>query len=156
MAAPGDTLELTGILAGPDSAGRLRLCLVDVLETPAYEGGGIVADSSWARLLAAVPKTADYAVPYNLPLNGAPDDAGVRGECWVTLPKGKAAATAARRARLEALAAELRGKEVTITVRPKRYAFASAAAHNYGSEVAGTALLFVGLEARATRPRGGR
>ena len=152
MAASTDTLELTGILATTDSYERLRLCLVDVLETPTYVGGRLVADSSWARLRDAVPYTTAYNVPYDFPLNGAPDDAGIRGECWVSLPGGRARATVAQRARIVALAAELRGKEVVLTVRPKRYSFVSTAAHNYGDEVAGTSLQFVGLEARTSLP----
>jgi len=49
------------------------------------------------------------------------------------------------------LASELRGKEVVVTVRPKRYSFVSSAAHNFGEEVAGTSLQFVGIEAYAVR-----
>jgi hypothetical protein len=153
MAALADTLELTGILATTDSYERLRLCLVDVLETPTYVGGQIATDNSWARLRDAVPYSAAHSVPYNFPLNGAPDDAGIRGECWVSLPGGGARAAVAQRARVMALAADLRGKEVVMAVRKKRYSFVSTAAHNYGYEVSGTALQFVGLEARASLPR---
>lgn len=151
------TLELTGILATTDSYERLRLCLVDVLETPAYEGGRLASDHSWAHLREAVPESKTYNVPYNFPLNGAPDNAGIRGECRVTLPtpakgaQGRAARD--QRARVLALAEKLRGKEVVLTVRPKRYSFISQAAHNHGAEVAGTSLQFVGLEPRTSRPR---
>ena len=155
-AAP-DTLELTGILATTNSYERLRLCLVDILETPTYEGGRLASDHSWARLREAVPESKSYNVPYNFPLNGAPDDAGIRGECWVTLPTSargpRGRATRDQRARILALAKELRGKEVVLTVRPKRYSFVSQAAHNHGAEVAGTILQFVGLEPRTSRPR---
>ena len=158
---PSTTLELTGILATTDSYERLHLCLVDDLETPTYEGGRLTSDHSWARLRKAIPIPASgdaYNVPYDFPLNGAPDDAGIRGECWVTLstPARGARGRAAReqRARVLALAAELRGKEVVLTVRPKRYSFISQAAHNHGTGVAGTSLQFVGLEAQVARPRG--
>ena len=146
-----DTIELTGILATTDSFERLRLCLVDFLETPAQKGGRQVVDSSWARLRAAVPFTTNYNIPYDFPLNGAPDDAGIRGECWVSLPNGRTKTGRLQKARILNLASELRGKEVVLTVRPKRYSFVSSAAHNYGEEIAGTSLQFVGIEAYTFR-----
>lgn len=137
MSAPAGNIELTGILAKSDSYERLRLCLVDFLETVG------AADDSWWRLRTAVPDKKDYKAPYSFSLDGAADDAGIRGECWMTLPKG-----AAERLRILALAAELRGREVRLTVRPKRYSFVSQARHNAGVKVAGTVLNFVGgLEA---------
>lgn len=139
---PAGDLRLTGVLAKSDPSGRLRLCLVDVLES---RGGAY--DGSWRRLRAAIPPSAAYAVPYRFDLGGAPDDAGVRGECWITLPRGKA-----RRRRLAEYAAALVGKEVEVTVRPKRYSFVSWARHNHGATVAGTSLQYVGgLEALAPR-----
>ena len=137
-----DTLELTGILATTDSYERLRLCLIDVLT------GARFSDSSWARLRAAVPPTTQYSVPYDFPLNGAPDDAGIRGECWVTVPGGRGRAARDRRARILALATELRGKEVVLTVLPKRFSFVSQARHNSGETVAGTSLQLCTIEAR--------
>jgi hypothetical protein len=41
------------------------------------------------------------------------------------------------------LVQELRGKEVTVIVRPKRYAFRSNAEHNRGKSVTGTTLQLV-------------
>lgn len=153
--AAADTLELTGILAATDAHERLRLCLVDVLE-----GERPVPDNTWTRLRKAVPPSYGkaYAVPYDLPLGGSPDDAGIRGECWVSLPRaapGKRGRLARdHRARILALAAELRGKEVVLTVRPKRYSYISQARHNYGEEVAGTLLQFVTLEPKPARATG--
>ncbi len=86
MAARPAPLTLTGILASTDSFGRLRLCLVDVLPSQDRPGGR--PDGTWARLRAAVPARGGYRVPYDLPLGGAPDDAGIRGECWVTVAGG--------------------------------------------------------------------
>lgn len=140
-----DEITLTGILGTTDSYDRLRLCLVDVL--PSRENDRKAgADQSWAVLRRAVPASDDYAVPYDFPLGGAPDDAGIRGECWVTVPGGRGKAAQGRRQRILNLAAELRGKEVTLTVRPKRYSFTSGASHNAGADVAGTSLLLVTIE----------
>lgn len=154
------TLELTGILATTDPYERLRLCLVDGLETPTVEGGRLASDHSWARLRDAVPESKNYNVPYTFPQGGAPDDAGIRGECWVTLPTpargARGRATREQRGRILALAKELRGQEVVLTVRPKRYSFVSQAAHNQGEEIAGTSLLLCnieGREPRTSRPR---
>jgi hypothetical protein len=143
MSDDAPTVTLTGILATSDAFGRLRLCLVDALPSRT------VADTSWARLKAAVPDGGVYDVPYSFPLGGAPDDAGIRGECWAAVPGGRGRAARARRARMLALAAELRGKEVVLTVRPKRYSFASRAPHNSGAEVAGTSLQVCTLERAA-------
>jgi hypothetical protein len=139
-------LELTGILLKSDvKKGRVRLCLVEDRIATAGGASRVVADNSWSTLTKAVPYTERYSVPYHFPLKGAPDDSGIRGECWVTLPSGRA--NAARRGRILGLAEELQRKEVLIVVRPKRYSFVSAAAANYGALVEGTALHFVGLEA---------
>ena len=150
MAAPSDTLELTGLLTTPDKFGRLCLCLVEVLEDP----GGAINDRSWARLRAAVPPTAAHGVPYDFPLGGAPDDIGIRGVCWATLPPAKSAPARARRGRILALAEDLLGREVVLTVRPKRFSFVSAKGRNFGEAVSGTTIQFVGLEARTPTPRG--
>jgi hypothetical protein len=143
MARRGD-LELTGVLATSDPQGRLRLCLVDGLEA---RGGAY--DSSWRALVRAVPEGAppSAAVPYRLDRGGASDSAGVRGECWVTVPP-------ARRARIEELARALRGREVRLTARPRRYAFDSRSARNRGARVEGTSLAFVGLELLEPDPAG--
>lgn len=134
--------ELTGILATSDTHGRLRLCLVDRLE--AREGA---LDNSWKLLTTVAPPVGGYAVPYKLDAGGTPDDAGVRGECWVSLPKSR---KKGERERLAAFVEELKGREVAMTVRPQRYSFVSKAAHNYGAKVTGTSLTFVGgLEALA-------
>lgn len=132
-------LELTGILAKTDTYNRLRLCFVDTLE------GESRPDLSWSRLCSAVPdrEAEEYNVPYKINPGGRPDDAGIRGECWVTLPRARD-----RQRRILDFAEELRGKEVILTVRPKRYSLVSRAEHNSGTEVAGTALEFVGLEER--------
>lgn len=136
MTRRGD-LELTGILGASDPQGRLRLCLVDRLETR-----GEAYDASWRMLVRAIPQGGPgaAAVPYRLDNGGESDSAGVRGECWITVPS-------ARRARVEELARELRGREVLITVRPRRYSFDSRSARNRGARVEGTSLAFVGLEA---------
>jgi len=130
MASNG--LDLTGILASTDPYGRLRLCLVDELCQK--------VDLSWVRLRAAVPESSNYSVPYRLSSGGVPDDAGIRGECWITI-SGRGAQSR-RQQSLLALAARLRGKTVAVTVTPKRYSFVSA-----GRLVAGTALRLETLEA---------
>ena len=125
--------ELTGILATSDSFGRLRLCFVDFLESTQKR------DSSWYLLKKNIPDTEQYSVPYTFPLGGRADDAGIRGECWITLPRVKQ-----RRRSILAFAKTLRGKEVRLTVKPKRFSFDSNAPHNFDAQVAGTSLLFVG------------
>jgi hypothetical protein len=125
------SITLTGNLATSDSFGRLRLSFIDVLPR-----GGF--DQSWARLTAAIPETGRYAVPYTSPTNGVPDDSGIRGECWIVVPRD-----AARRRRILALADELRGKDVVVTVRPKRYSFVT----DTGLPRSGTALKLISLEA---------
>ena len=138
-------LELTGVLASSDSFERLRLCFVDGL------AGAAAADHSWARLRRAVPESEGHTVPYELPLAGEPDDAGIRGECWVTLPTARSRDARARRARLLALAADLRGREVAVTVAPRRYTFVSRSGHNRGATVTGTSLQLVLIEERMPR-----
>lgn len=136
-------ITLTGILASTDSYERLRLCLVDM-----QESSGKV-DTSWSRLKAAIPETksgVEYDVPYDFPLGGKADDAGIRGECWITVPGGRGPAAKDRRARILQLAKDLLGKEVVIEARPKRYSFVSTAGHNRGEEVAGTSLQLLTLE----------
>jgi len=133
-------LELSGILATTDTYERLRLCLVDGL-TPVVGSGQLVSDNSWARLRRAVPESDAHQIPYNLPLGGAPDDAGIRGECWVTISGRKSP----EKKRILALAEDLRGKEVILTVLPKRYSFISQAGHNKGEGVSGVSLQFVSL-----------
>ena len=142
---PNQVLTLTGILATTDSYDRLRLALVDVLPSRErdFRRG---TDSSWARLRAAIPESDNYSVPYYFPLNGISDDAGIRGECWITIPGGRGHAAQNRRQRLLALAVELRGKEVVATVIPKRYSFISKENHNYDTPVAGTSLQLRTLE----------
>ncbi|GFR88350.1 hypothetical protein ElyMa_002515400 [Elysia marginata] len=152
MASRSSTLELTGILAATDEHQRLRLCLVESLETtPIKHTGGALRtpDFSWARLRTAVPnESKNFHAPYTLSLDGLPDNAGIRGECWATLPLAATRETRERRARILALAEELRGKEVVLTVRPKRYSFVSQAPLNRGEHVAGVSLQFVSLEPR--------
>lgn len=137
-----DTIELTGILASTDVNERLRLCLIDYL-TP-KNGADIIADNSWYRLRKLIPSfnTEDgYNIPYTLPLDGAPDDAGIRGECWITLPgskKSKSRSVKEHRKRILSLAKDLRGKEVKISMKPKRYSFINS----YGETTAGTSLIF--------------
>ena len=141
MARGGD-FDLTGILGTSDPQGRLRLCLVDGLET---RGGAY--DASWRALVRAVPRGApsSAAVPYRLDNGGESDSAGVRGECWITVAP-------ARRARVEEYARTLRGREVQLTVRPRHYAFVSRSARNRGARVEGTSLVFVGLEPLGREP----
>jgi hypothetical protein len=132
-----NVLTLTGILGTSDGHGRLRLRLVDYLP-----GGGQSAkkDYSWKRLKEVLPTREFRATPYSLPKGGAPDDAGVRGECWIVIPGGRGGATAQRRGRLLTLAESLRGKEVEVEVVPKRYTFISQASHNRGAQVSGASL----------------
>jgi len=126
-------VKLTGILAKTDSFERLRLCLVEALEGERWE------DRSWERLQRAVPVTSPaYSVPYTLPYGGKADDAGFRGECWVTIPRKKKGAVLP-------YAAGLLGKEVEIEVEPKRYTFVSGSRHNCDDTVAGTCLMLVTL-----------
>ena len=133
---PPPDLELSGILATTDSHQRLRLCLVDGLTSQ------LSSDNSWWRLRQAVPWSDTHQIPYNLPLGGAPDAAGIRGECWVTISSRKAP----EKKRILALAADLRGKEVVLTVTPKRYSFISQTGHNEGEVVSGVSLRFANLE----------
>lgn len=130
-------LELVGLLATTDAYERLRLVLVDSLE----DG---TTDYSWNLLRSVLwGDTTPYRVHEE-----STDGAGIKGECWINLPpvpksgKGREAIRA-RRARILALAEELRGKEVVLTVQPKRYSYAE------GGEVkTGTALGFVNLSPR--------
>lgn len=120
-----EELELTGLLGASDSRGRLRLVLVDSLVA---HGGR--PDSTWRALRRATPPGP--GAPYRLDRGGAPDAAGLRGECWITVP-------AHRRARIEECVQELRGQEVRLTVRPRRYSYAAPT-----GRVKGTTLAFVG------------
>ena len=125
-------MELTGCLSTPDETGRLRLVLVDRLKALAGP------DNTWIRLLAAAP-AASGSVPYRFDHQaGQPDDAGIRGECWVRLPGG------ARGQRMAAYAKELQGKEVRLWVTAKRYRYLDPRR----GPMAGTALVYAnGLEA---------
>lgn len=125
------TLTLTGLLGKTDSRQRLHLYLVDVLPSREKSQSN---DPSWARLKAAVPRDGRYAVPYSASGEGS----GVRGECWVTTPSRGGAAVQDRRRRILAFAEELRGKEVVLTVRPRRYSC---------TNTAGTQLQLVSIEA---------
>lgn len=127
-----ESLELTGVLATSDPQGRLRLCLVDRLDS---RGGAY--DATWRRLCAAIPGQEGRTAPYRLDRSGASDSAGIRGECWIALPP-------ARRQRLLAYARELAGREVRLVARPKGFSFVSRAARNRGQLVEGTSLVLVG------------
>jgi len=117
------TLTLTGLMAKPDAFGRLRLNLVDAL---AAAGGK--PDNTWRRLRAVAPPArrdaaslrggpkAPFKLPFVMHNGGAPDSAGLRGECWVSVPKD-------RREKILALAGELRSKEVELTAVVRRYSF---------------------------------
>ena len=131
------SLTLTGVLASTDPNERLRLNFVDRI--------GGKHDASWARLQKAVPPGGGR-VPYVFPFKGAPDDAGIRGECWITVPGGRGREAQQRRRRVLALAVELRGREVTATVTAKRYAFVVKAGPNRGKREAGTSLQLKTLE----------
>jgi hypothetical protein len=133
------TITLTGIMATTDTHGRLRLCLVDFL--PSQESlKNARPDRSWQRLREAIPYSERHSIPYNFPLKGAPDDDGVRGDCWITLPSRGQGAKRRRQMFLN-LAKSLRGKEVEVRVTPKRYTFESQSTHNKGDTVSGTQLV---------------
>lgn len=136
-------ITLTGILTTTDANDRLRLILVDILPSQEKDGR---RDASWARLKEAVPDSGAGSVPYEFVKGGAPDDAGIRGECWVTVPGGRGAAAVGRRRRILELAADLRGKEVVLEVKPRRFAFVSTARHNRGEQVSGVSLHLVTIE----------
>jgi hypothetical protein len=117
------------VMAAPDPKGRLRLCLVD------RTAGR--SDATWRTLRDNISASWG-AVPYKLDQGGRADDAGIRGECWITIPKGRGPD------RVLGLARELSGKEVRLDVVPKRFSFVSRAAHNRGEQVVGTSLQFDG------------
>ncbi len=133
--------EITGVLATSDPKGRLRLCLVDYLEMTKR------ADYSWKTLKKEVPAfSAGGHPPYTFLTDGTPDDAGIRGECWITI-SGR---DKKRRDRILALAVELRSKEVVCTVTPRRYSF--AAREDPQKQVTGVALQLNFLEKLQPRP----
>jgi len=133
------TIELTGILSGCDAHGKVRVILLD-------ESGDGAFDPSLARLRRAAPPSAGQ-VPYTLdparPGDHPLASGGVLGEFWMSPPRAKYALASLKR-----LVVELQGKEVRVTVAPKRYNFVSTAPHNRGAQIRGTSLQYVGLEAR--------
>jgi hypothetical protein len=132
--ARAQPVRLTGVLAAPDERGRLRLAFVGELAATKKP------DASWRRLARlAAP---GQCVAWRFPRGGEADDAGLRGECWVALPRGAGRRAAERRERLRALAAGLEGSEVALAVRLRRYSFRGS----HGEQVAGIELLLAGLE----------
>jgi hypothetical protein len=120
------SLELRGVLAQTDVRGRLRLLFYEQL-------AAVGADYSWAALAKRV--RGGGAAPYAF--SERADGAGLRGECWITVSaRGKGGAE--RKARVLALAEELRAREVEVRARPQAYRFAGAD----GAERAGTRLVF--------------
>jgi hypothetical protein len=128
------TLELTGLLGGGDPREKITLILLDQREER--------YDDSWRRLKEATVGGGGR-VPYHLPQGGAPDDAGIRGECWATYPAARGRMAAARREATLSYLETLRGRPVVLTVRPKRYDFVS----KDGVRRTGWSLHFVGVEA---------
>jgi hypothetical protein len=110
VAAPGARrLTLTGIMAVPDTFGRVRVLLVDRLLTTQR------ADFSWKTLLDEIPGSAMFGTPYRL---HAVDTEGTRGEFWAVPP-------AHRRKHWLELAATLRGREVQLEVTVRNYTIAA-------------------------------
>ena len=122
-------LVLTGDMATPDSFGKLRLCLVHRLDTTNK------IDDSWYLLKNAV-YSCGYRhgkQPYKLIDHGKADDLGIRGECWISVPKS-------RSEKILQEAKELVGKEIEVTVQLRRYSFAP----KHGSlQIQGVSLSFV-------------
>jgi len=108
VTAPGaQRVTFTGVLAAPDSFGRLRVLLVDELR----DG---TRDFSWAALVNELSQFGGTR-PYELWADGT-DREGIRGEAWIVVP-GR------HRQHWADVAAALRGKEVRVeaTVRPYRF-----------------------------------
>ncbi len=134
---PTRRLKLTGKLTTPDAFGRIRLLLIDRLESESYR-----EDHTWETLLRAVPLSA-RRMPYRFfnYANGEchVDEGGVRGEALLTIPGPSRHATLDKAAWLK-YSAELRSQEVEAHVLIKNYSFVSTAEHNRGERVTGTAL----------------
>lgn len=124
--APGaERIIITGIMAASDSYDRVRIMILD-------EGKNNYPDPSAARLRKCAPPdcalttcevsaktTCGFSnVPYNLrdePTLPASAD-GVRGTCWMVLPKN-------HKAHWLATAAELRGRWVRAEALVRRFTF---------------------------------
>ena len=137
--------RLVGLLGQTDSFGRIRLLFLDEYDTPGYE-----RDKSWMSLLRAkraaelstddhVRTTVPFDLSIDLPIDLSSDlpindnDAGIRGECWITIAKRGDA-----KKRLLGLVEELRNVEVSMYVKLRRFAaFISKARHNRGEEIPG-------------------
>ena len=92
-------------------------------------------DDSWYLLKNAV-YSCGYRhgkQPYKLIDHGKADDLGIRGECWISVPKS-------RSEKILQEAKELVGKEIEVTVQLRRYSFAP----KHGSlQIQGVSLSFV-------------
>jgi hypothetical protein len=112
------SLTLRGVVAAPDAFGRLRFLLLEKRNDKHY-------DTSWAALAKAMPAREGVRVPYVL---RDPDTDRLRGEFTVTLPPNRRTKydTVDHAAYWSKFVAPLRGKEVEVVAKPKRYSFAPA------------------------------
>ena len=114
MMSPAITLR--GIVAVPDTYGRLRFLLQE------RKDESKAVDASWVALVKAAPARAGYHLPYHL---REPDAEGLRGEFWASAEGKKTKySTVDRSAYWGAFAEARRGQEVEVEVAVQRYAFA--------------------------------
>jgi hypothetical protein len=116
MARQQQDIEIVGVLLPIDEFGRICISISNRVANPERPGRER-ADDSWGRLIRCVPRVSGQRLPYR----AAPDGGGLRGECWVTVPK-------ARREHVQALARELCGREVVLRVRPRVFRIPGGAA----------------------------
>lgn len=96
-------LTLKALVATPDRYGRMRFLLLDELN----DGKKDYSASVITRYMGK-----DMAGPFKM----WPADDNVVGEFWVVVPKG-------RQKHWSAIYTPLRGREVSVEVKPRRYAF---------------------------------
>jgi hypothetical protein len=118
MSTDKKSLTLRGIVAAPDAHGRLRFLLIEKRKDGHY-------DTSWATLSKEIPTVYGFHMPYSLK---EPDEDGIRGEFSVVVAKPRPSKyqLGDRAAYWAKFVAPLRGAEVEVDVRPKKYSFVPA------------------------------
>ena len=134
-------LTLRGVVAAPDAHGRLRFLLVEKRRDGHY-------DASWATLAKEVPAAHGLHMPYSL---RDPDEDGVRGEFAVVAAKPRPSKyqMGDRAAYWTKFVEPLRGAEVEVDVRPKKYSFTPAGAQD-GEPITGYTLTLVEVRKTAS------